>query len=676
MASNPDMAYADQSGTVKQQTYQAGGEQDVEAGTIPQDYSQQPQVTVTSTTTRQTVRPSPTHANVTTSKQQQQQTTTTSGGGFLGNFLNRSHGRYFFALHAAIAFFSFMVFVSSALIEDNTTVSFGNRFAQYEMLIAELSFAISLGSCVMDRVGLLENRHIRIALSAFQVFFWAPALVIMTFYGSYLTPLIAANGFFGAWGAFLASAVIFAHETDRVARDPRASSAPRTSLLVIFFTALMVMGAGIRVYYNRGTTSSNPLVSGEFDASYNYTVFAIAYGAITAFLAALFLVFLDAMPEATMLGLGTVFWIWVALGMLLLTFVDPFEQAFGNGYYAVFFCLLASFGLLVSLRRARKTSSQNARETDEDRESAASAAFFLFMRGLAFASLVELIAASLICRNEPGGGCPGRIPIFQVCVGAVSLGITLIVVLLEAFGLYRVSSYVKMAIAFLLWAWWVAGFIVLTFYGSFQSPTFRSGFYANGFFFTWVGLVFASLAFAESLKDRARYSDPPSLLTAKTGFLLLVIVGSAIELGAAIKWYYDTNHSGLSKYAIALGASSIGWVLIMYFVLLCVRSNYDAHDGVYNFGLYLLTLWWAVGALIVTYMGLWTAAVDNGYFSVFFTLGTCLLALSGIWRTDDDDMVDTDRRDYQGTTSAGATTTNQQYAAATTTTTSNAAARY
>jgi len=674
MESNPDtiedaktrVVYTDQGTTVKQQVYEP--QQDVEAG--GQAYQPPANVTVTATTTRQTVRPSPTHANVTKTTTQQ------SGGGFLGNFVSRHHGRYFFPLHAAIAFFSFMVFVSSALIEDRVAVAFGNRFAQYEMLIAELSFAISLGACVMDRVGLLENRHIRIALSAFQVFFWAPALVIMTFYGSFLTPLISANGFFGAWGAFLASAVVFAHETDRVARDPRASSAPRTALFVIFFTALMVMGSGIRIYYNRNTTSSNPLLNGEFDASYNYTVFAIAFGAITAFLAAVFLMFLDAIPEVTMLVLGTIFWVWVAVGMLLLTFADPFEQAFGNGYYSVFFCLLASFGLLVSLRRAKKKSA-NARDTDEDRESAASAGFFLFMRGLAFASLVVLIASSLVCRDTPGSGCPGRIPIFQVCVGAVSLGLTLIVVLLEAFGLYRVNSFIKMAIAFILWAWWVAGFIVLTFYGSFQSPTFRSGFFANGFFFTWVGLVFASLAFAEALKDRARNTDPPSPLTAKTGFLLLIIVGSAIELGAAIKWYYDTNFSGLSKFAIALGTASIGWIIIMYLVLICARSNYDAHDGIYNFGLYLLTLWWAVGSLIVTFMGLWTSAVDNGYFSIFFTLGTCLLALSGIWRTDDDDMID--RRSTSGVDRSRENQRDEvNYATATTTVNqpTGAAARY
>jgi hypothetical protein len=434
----------------------------------------------------------------------------------------------------------------------------------------------------------------------------------------------------------------------------------------------MLMGSGLRVF-----TASTGQVPPGFEQPngssvfpFNYTVLAIATGAITAFFSIVYLMFLDSMPSATMVGLGTLLWVWVAVCTLILTFVSPFIAAFGNGYYSCFFTLLASFGLLISLRRGDRQSDANA----SNRVSATSATFFLFVRGGTFAGLVVLIAACLVCRDS--GGCSGNIQRFQIAAGAVSLGLGLIVVLLEAFGLYRVQSGVKIAFALIWLGWWIGCFIVLTFYGSFQSPAIlpvvgqqqqNTNLYANGFFFTWVGVIFACLAFAEALKERGRMSDPPSPLTAKTGFLLLVIAGSAIELGAGLKWYYDTSNTVLSRYAISLGVVSIGLVLILFIILIALRSNYEAHDSMYNIGLYILTIWWAIGALVLTYQNFWSTATDNGYFSVFFTLGTCLLALSGMWRTEEDD--------YGGGTTGGArgAANNSPHHAAPATTTTNVA---
>lgn len=674
----PQVVYSDAQTTVTRQPLPAGtagsgvytgtrnDEKDFEAQTPMYDSTNPATTTTTAmmptttttTTTRQTVRPSPTHntvPNKVTIVSQQPR----SGGGFLGTFATRTKGRFFFPLHAAIVFFSFLVLVSSAIIEDRAPALGNQRFVQYSLVVAQISFAVSLGACVMERLGLLENNHIRIALSAFQVFFWVPALVIMTFFGVFVSPVVSANGFFGAWGALTAASIAFSHETERTPyRDANGranTAAPRTSLLLLFFTSLMIMGSGIRIY---SAQSGTP---GGFDAAdafpWTYTVFSVAFGAITAFLSVVFLIVLDMTPPKTMLGFGSFLWLWVAAGTLVLTFGDPFEQATGNGYYACLFALLASFGLLVSLRLPERrsagapntnantntadgtttTTTANARR--RNRESDTSATFFLFVRGGTFSSLVVLIAACLTCTET--GGCQGNIQRFQVAAGAVSLFIGLVVVILEAFGLYKVHAAVKIAFSVFWLLWWVACFVVLTYFGSFQSPTLTLSFFANGFFFTWAALVFAALAFAESLKELGRNSDPPSPLTAKSGFLLLIIIGSAIELGAAIKWWYDTNSSNLSRYALTLGPVSIGLVLILFVILLVTRKNFEAHDSLYNAGLYLLTVWWAVGALVLTYQGFWTSAIDNGYFSVFFTLGACLLALSGMWRTDDDDMDDT-----------------------------------
>jgi len=653
------------------------------------DYQPQPQATVvTATTTRQTVRPSPTHGNV---PSKQQTTTATSNrresqGGFWSVFTTKTTGRYFFPLHMAIAFFSFLVLVSGSLIETNNPNALPNnsntggvgsgangegqfnpndpaiggqgqtgvgaantatQFIQYGILVAQLSFAVSIGSCVMERLGLLENVHIRVALSAFQVFFWGPALVLLTFFSAFVSPLISPNGFFGVWFALIASAIVFAHETERSRPfDARMTAAPRTSLFVLFFTSLMIMGSGIVVYNftpsgNNGGNNGN--TNGSIFASlypFNYVVLAISVGAITAFLCVLLLVLIDVVEPPVMLGLGTFVWLWVAATVLVLTFKAPFDTALGNGYYSCLFSLLASFGLILSLRRTDRSS-----DNTQTGYRAPASHFYLMMRAMTFSSLVVLVAASLLCRNS--GGCNGSIQRYQIAAGAVPLGLGLIVLILEFVA--DLPAVAKLVISLLMLAWWIAAFIVLTFFGDFWSPVSTgASFYANGFFFTWAASVFAVLGFAEALKEMARESDPPSPVIAKSGFLFLIICGSLAELGAGIAYYYNQNNPGnLTRYAIALGAASIGLVLILFFILLCLRDNYEAHDGLYNLGLYLLTIWWAVGALVLTYDNLWTSAIDNGYFSIFFTLGTCFVALSGAWRTEEDDNHD----DYTNATS-------------------------
>jgi hypothetical protein len=226
---------------------------------------------------------------------------------------------------------------------------------------------------------------------------------------------------------------------------------------------------------------------------------------------------------------------------------------------------------------------------------------------------------------------------YEIAAGVVPLGLGLIFVLLEAFGLYRISSWARIVFAFLMLGWWIAAFTVLTFFGTFTSPLLNNVLYANGFFFSWIGLVFACLAFAEAMKERARLSEPPNPMTAKSGFLLLVILGSAIEIGAAIDTYYDLGSSNLSIYALALGSVSIGLSLILYLVMACTRTKYEAQDSLYNGMLYLLTIWWAVGTMVLTFSEFWNRAVDNGFFSAYFTTGACLLALSGIWKGHDED---------------------------------------
>jgi hypothetical protein len=249
--------------------------------------------------------------------------------------------------------------------------------------------------------------------------------------------------------------------------------------------------------------------------------------------------------------------------------------------------------------------------------------------------MVVMIAAILICSNA--SGCSGNRTRYQIAAGAIPFVLGFIVVLLEGVGIYRIDGVAKLVFAIFLILWWIAGFTVLTYFGTFTTPTFQFASYANGFFFSWVALIASCLTFAEAMKERSVMGDTPNPALAKSGFLFLLIIGSGIEIGAAIAWYYSTNSSQLSIYALSLGSVSIFLALVLFIASSVTSNNYELHDSIYNGGMYLLTIWWAVGTLVLTFKGFWNQALDNGYFSLYFNLGACLLALSGIWKYGDEE---------------------------------------
>jgi len=247
-----------------------------------------------------------------------------------------------------------------------------------------------------------------------------------------------------------------------------------------------------------------------------------------------------------------------------------------------------------------------------------------------------MVSAILIPRDSsnPDNSYGSSLIRYEIAVGAVSVFVSLLVLLLDGFGLFKLAGVSKLIIGAFQFLWWIAAFIVLTYFGSFTSPTNPNAIYANGFFFTWAGLIFAALAFVEGL--RGSVSGSSSILSSRIGLLVIIAVGSLIEMGAAISWYYNpvtAQFVALVRYALALGPVSVFLVLVMFCISMATRSSDDMHDSLFNLGLLLLTIWWALGLLILTFDRLWPIAIDNGYFSVYFTFGACLFALSGLLDT-------------------------------------------
>jgi len=546
----------------------------------------------------------------------------------------RSSTRFFFAFHCGIVFFSFLVLVSSALQEDQIASNapfIVTHFVQYQLGCAQLSFAVSLWAIIWERLGLLENRPVRLVLSAFQLFFWFPSLVIGTIYGTVVSPVFTANGYFGSWGAFTAATIVFVYGSERFSGDKNVSPVPKISLVLLFFYSLMIM-LGALVLFTR--LKNSPGGFNNPNAPFNYVVLYISVGSSSAFLSLVFLLIMDKLPTRTRVILGTILWLWVGTGVATLTFGFPNRFAVGNGYYAGLFAVLASNGLLMSLRRARLHRGLLNLSLRERKELMSTAMFFGAFRGVTFSSMVVMISAILTCSDQ--SGCANTTQRYQIAGGAIPFVIGFCFVVPQALQIVHISAGVRLILAILFWSWWVAAFTVMTFFGAFQTPAFITGFYANGFFFCWIALTYASMALAEGVKGKfattgedGRLSNP---VAGKFGFLLLILVGSTIELGAAIRAYFDSNHSQYSIYALSVGSISIVMVLIVFVTLAVTQSDRDRNRLMYEIGLRSLAIWWLAGTLILTFGGLFNAAVDNGYFSLFYTLGACVLGLSGIWR--------------------------------------------
>jgi hypothetical protein len=331
---------------------------------------------------------------------------------------------------------------------------------------------------------------------------------------------------------------------------------------------------------------------------------------------------------------GTFMWLYVGSGVATLTFGFPNRFAVSNGFYAGLFAILASNGLLMSLRRARFHRGLLKLNSGEHRGLINANLFFAFLRGTTFSSMVVMITAILVCTDK--NGCANNFERYQITAGGAPFIIGFGFILLELFRIYHIGPVFRLVLAVLFFAWWIAAFTSLTFFGSFQTPAFPSGFYANGFIFCWLSLMFACLCFAQAVKGCATGGRSPHPYIGRLGFLCLIILGSTIELGSAIRSYFDFPESfaAYSKYAISLGTVSIGMALVLMVAMgVTHASDKDLTNSIFVAGLYFLTLWWALGTLVLTFSGFWGSATHNGYFSLFFTFGACLLGLSGIWST-------------------------------------------
>lgn len=160
--------------------------------------------------------------------------------------------------------------------------------------------------------------------------------------------------------------------------------------------------------------------------------------------------------------------------------------------------------------------------------------------------------------------------------------------------------------------WWLIAALVLTFKGPFFLVS-------NGFLGAWIASL-ASLIYALEVSKRvhnfaARVSGERDKINAH---VLILIVASVVELIAAAL-FCKAGCTGLNAYAVAVGAASIFFCLV-----LVLDPTIDAAANHLNLSLaVILFLWWFVAAIILTFITPFVEA-SNGFWATWvaaFTSG-------------------------------------------------------
>jgi len=225
---------------------------------------------------------------------------------------------------------------------------------------------------------------------------------------------------------------------------------------------------------------------------------------------------------------------------------------------------------------------------------------------ISFFSLLVMIVSAQICDNlMPNGSCQATRG-YQVACGAISFIAALIIALVHFFGkLENVAIQTAISASFFLW--WLAGVIVLTFFGDFTTTQ-----NANGYFGSWgafIMSVFSLVAVSPRFEHRL-----DSTMHSIRKPLFFLILASAITMGASIGPCSPSSRcTGYAAWALVASVVSLAVALVLFFLPTQVERKLMKYIAV------LLVLWWIFAVGCITLGGPFTTA-GNGYFGSFAAL--------------------------------------------------------
>jgi len=236
-----------------------------------------------------------------------------------------------------ISFFSLMVMIVSAQLCGDLTPNACFATMGYQVAVGAVSFVIAFVASLLSYAGRLENEQAQTWLSVFFFLWWVAGVIVLTFFGNYTTT-VNANGYFGAWGAFVFSMFALINVSPRFqSRFDQAMLSVRKPLFILVVASAVFMGASI------GPCSPS-------SACVGYQAYALVVGVISLFFSIILFLFPARLEKNLMRWIGLLFVIWWVFGTGVTTLGGPFKST-GNGYFSAYAALFASMMLFARLLR-------------------------------------------------------------------------------------------------------------------------------------------------------------------------------------------------------------------------------------------------------------------------------------------------------------------------------------
>lgn len=240
-------------------------------------------------------------------------------------------------LQMMLAFASIVVMISSSTIcgggvsVPNLPFPTGGKpctgITGYQVAVSTISAIIAIISALLFSAGKIPEKA-QEAVSWFQFLWWTAGMIVLTFFGDYIT-VFYANGYFGTWLAYLFAALgaVQVSTFFRQSVDDALHSM-RSPLLLLIVSSAVVMGAAI------GPCSPS-------SACTSYNAFAVSLGTISLIICLVLFFAAPRAPANVNKVFGTFLLLWWVVGFCVVTFGGPFVSP-GNGYFASAASVLAS----------------------------------------------------------------------------------------------------------------------------------------------------------------------------------------------------------------------------------------------------------------------------------------------------------------------------------------------
>jgi hypothetical protein len=224
---------------------------------------------------------------------------------------------------------------------------------------------------------------------------------------------------------------------------------------------------------------------------------------------------------------------------------------------------------------------------------------------IAFFSLLVMIISAQICDNLENGSCHSTRG-YQVAAGAISFIVAMLVAIIHFFGkLENIEAQTWISVSFFLW--WLAGVIVLTFFGDFTTTQ-----NANGYFGSW-GAFIMSVFSLVAVSPRFEHGLDSTMHSIRKPLFFLVLA-SAIVMGASIGPCSPREAcTGYAAYAVVVSVVSLAIALVLFLLPSRVERTMMKYIGVF------LVVWWIFGVGCMTLGGPFKTT-GNGYFGSFAAL--------------------------------------------------------